>query len=442
VGIVGKRPLGKAPESLIRMRLAVIIGRLVSLFGQRLLATFVALWVVAIAASPVVAAPPDSTWVALPSLPAQQHSALFALAVAPYNNQLVIAGDSQGSVFRSSNGGTTWIPVHAGKTSITAIAFSSSTSGVVLAGTRGSGALLSRDGGATWSAARGLDGRTVRAFAFALTLVAAGTDRGIYVSSDGLTWTQSGLANRNINTVAVEAIHAPVRLVAGGDGQASGGGLPLFESLDGGATWKQSNPAISGTITVKLASGPLPPTGNVRPLLLGTNTGLFASKDNGATFSPLSGGGLLPTTDYTQAAFIAEHFDRFYVASDGGGSGSGGLWRTNSSGQAFTSLRPPDPSVTALAVSNDEQPLLYVAAFRPSSHAVALWVYHDTGGAPQGPPVTPTPVVSGARATAPGNQSLLEKLLASPQLPYVGLGLGALAIVVTAIAAHLRGRYR
>jgi hypothetical protein len=415
----------------------------VSLFGQRLLATFVALWVVAIAGSPVVfAALPDSTWVELPSVPGQQRSALFALAVAPYNNQLLIAGDSQGSLFRSSNGGSAWSSVHAGRAPITAIAFSSSTPGVALAGTRGSGALFSRDGGATWSAARGLDGRTVRAFAFALTLVAAGTDQGIYVSSDGLTWTQSGLANRNINAVAVEAIHAPVRLVAGGDAQASGGGLPIFESLDGGATWKQSNPAISGTITVKLTAGPLPPTGNVRPLLIGTNTGLFASKDNGAIFTPLSGGGLLPTTDYTQVIFVTEHFDRFYAASDGGGSGSGGLWRTNNSGQAFTSLRPPEPSVTALAVSNDEQPVLYVATFRPSSHAVSLWAYHDTGGTPQGPPVTTSAAASGARAAPPGNRSLLDQLLTSPELPYVGLGLGALAIVVTAIAAHLRGRYR
>jgi hypothetical protein len=420
----------------------VIIGRLVSLFGQRLLATFVALWVLAIAASPgVAAALPDSTWVALTSLPGQQRSALFALAVAPDNSQLVIAGDSQGSLFRTTNGGVTWSSVRPGKASITTIAFSSSTTGVVFAGTRGSGALISRDGGATWSAVHGLDGRTVRAFAFALTLVVAGTDHGVYVSPDGLTWTQSGLANRNINTVAVEAIHAPVRLVAGGDSLLSGSGLPLYESLDGGATWKPSNPAISGTITVKLAAGPLPPTGNVRPLLVGTNTGLFASRDNGVTFTALSGGGLLPTTDYTQAMFIGEHFDRFYVASDGGGSGSGGLWRTNNSGQAFTSLRPPEPSVTALAVSHDEQPFLYVATFRPSSHIVSLWAYHDTGGTPQGPPVTTSPVASGARA-ALGDRSLVDQLLASPQLPYVGLGLGALAVIFTAIAAHLRGRYR
>src|SRR5207302_2027491 len=175
--------------------LEVIIGRLVSLFGQRLLATVVALWLVAIAGSPVVAAAlPDSTWVALQSLPNQPRSALFALAVDPFNNQLVIAGDAQGSLYRSTNGGATWASVHAGKSSINTITFSPSMQGVVVAGTRGSGALLSHDDGATWSAARGLDGRTVRAFAFALTMVAAGTDRGVYVSPEGVSWSQSGLA--------------------------------------------------------------------------------------------------------------------------------------------------------------------------------------------------------------------------------------------------------
>ncbi len=421
----------------------VIIGRLVSLFGQRLLATVLALWVVAIAGSPVVAAAlPDSTWVALPSLPNQARAALFALAVDPFGNQLVIAGDAQGSLFRSTNGGAAWSSVHAGKASITTLAFSPSTQGMALAGTRGSGGLMSRDNGATWSAMRGLEGRTVRAFAFALTLVAAGTDHGVYVSPDGLTWTQSGLATRNINAIAVEAIHAPARLVAGGDAPASGSALPLYESLDGGATWRQISPAISGTIAVRLVAGPLPPTGNVRPLLLGTNTGLFASRDNGASFTALSGGGLLPTTDYTQAAFLTDHYDRYYVASDGGGSGAGGVWRTNNAGQTFTPLLPPEASITALAVSNDEKPILYVAAFRPSSHAISLWAYHDTGGAPQGPPATASPAASGARPTPHGGGSLVDQLLASPQLPYIGLGLGALAVLFTAVAAHLRGRYR
>src|SRR2546423_11777866 len=112
-------------------------------------------------------------------------------------------------------------------------------------------------------------------------------------------------------------------------------------------------PPISGTIAVKLVTGPLPPTGNVRPLIAGTNTGLFASTDNGASFTPLSGGGVLPTTDYTQVAFITDHHDRFYAASDGGGSGSGGFWRENERGGTVTPLENPQQPHTSLPVSHD-----------------------------------------------------------------------------------------
>jgi hypothetical protein len=415
----------------------------VSLLGRRLAATAVALWVIAIATVSALAdALPDSTWVALKPLPHQARTAVFALAVDPSNNQSLVAGNSEGSLLKSSTGGTTWTTVHTGKASLTTIAYSPFTAGLVLAGTRGAGALVSRDGGGTWSAAPGLEGRSVRVFAFALTLVAAGTDHGVYTSPDGINWSQSGLTNRNISAMAVAAIHEPVRLVAGSDVQASSGALPLYQSLDGGATWTPFTPQISGTIVVKLAAGPLPPTGNVRPLIVGTNTGLFASTDNGATFNPLSGGALLPATDYTQVNFITDHFDHLYAASDGGGSKSGGLWRTNDAGQDFTSMQPPEPSVTALAVSNDENPFLYVATFQPSTHLASLWAYHDTGGTPQGPPASQTTIASGSRTSHSGNDSLLSKILAAPQLPYVGLGLGALAVVMTAVVAHLRGRYR
>ena len=418
----------------------MIIGRLVSLPGRRFLATLGALWLIAIAASVALAgALPDSTWVALKPLPGQGRSAIFALAVDPNNNQDLVAANSQGSLLRTTNGGGTWSTVHTGRQTLNTVSFSPFAAGLVLAGTRGGGALVSRDSGATWSSPSGLDGRNVRVFAFALNLIAAGTDHGVFTSSDGRTWTSSALSNSSISAIAVLAVHDPVRLIAGTDSQTSGGTLPLFESLDAGATWKQFNPPITGTMTVRLAAGPLPPTGAVRPLLLGTNTGLFLSTDNGATYNPLSGGGLLPTTDYTQLAFITTHFDRFYAASDGGGSGSGGLWRTNDQGQTYVSLQPPQPSVTAVAVSNDEQPTLYVALFQPSNHAATLWTYHDTGGTPVGP-ARGAPTVSTTRLSRDAGRSVLSGLLASPELPYIGLGLGALAVVVTAVVAHLRGR--
>ena len=422
----------------------VIIGRLVSLPGPRLLATLVALWVVTFAAMVVLAdGPPPSTWVPLKPLPHQGRSAIFALAVDPTNNQVLIAGNSEGALLRSADGASTWTSVHSGKFVVTAIVFSPVKAGFVLAGTRGGGALVSQDDGATWSATTGLEGRIVHAFGFSMTVVAAGTDKGVYISQDGTSWSPSGLSNRSIDALAVPAIHVPVRFLAASDAPLSAGSVPLFQSLDGGATWSPSSPAVSGAYIVKLTAGPLPPTGATRPVIAGTNAGLFASTDNGVTFLPLSGGSTLPATDYTQIAFITDHYDRFYAASDGGGSGAGGLWRTNDGGATFLSLVPPMRSITALAVSNDESPFLYVATFRPSDHVAALWLYRDTGGTPQGPLGSPTPAASGSRSAggASSGSSWLD-IVTSSKTPYIGLGVGALALIMLAVVAHLRGRRR
>jgi hypothetical protein len=72
----------------------------------------------------------------------------------------------------------------------------------------------------------------------------------------------------------------------------------------------------------------------------------------------------------------------------------------------------------------------------------SLWVYHDTFGIPKRPPAAASPVSSSSRTSHEGGSSSLRDLLASPQLPYIGLGLGALAVIFTAVAAHLRGRAR
>jgi hypothetical protein len=177
-------------------------------------------------------------------------------------------------------------------------------------------------------------------------------------------------------------------------------------------------------------------------LLVGTNAGLFTSRDNGATFTPNSGGGLLPSTDYTQIGFITTHYDRYYAASDGGGSALGGLWKTRDAGRSFTSLAPPMSSVTALTVSNDEAPILYVATFRPADQVALLWAYHDTGGPPQGPPSTVTPSASGTRTSPPASAgtSFLTDFLFSSRTPYILIGLAALVVIVFAVVSHFRGR--
>jgi hypothetical protein len=300
---------------------------------------------------------------------------------------------------------------------------------------------MSKDAGSTWAAVKGLDGRSVRVFAFALALVVAGTDHGVYVSADGITWRQAGLAGTSIGALAVTAVHDPVHLVAGSDAASSIGGSPLFQSPDAGTTWAQLSAAISGKVVSCLATGPLPPTGNVRPLMVGTNAGLFTSRDNGVSFTPNSGGGLLPSTDYTQIVFLTTHFDRYYAASDGGGSASGGLWRTTNGGKRYALLSPPIPSVTGLAVSNDEVPILYAATFRPADQVAVLWASRDTGEAPQGSPAPATPSASGARTTPPpAGPSGLTQFLTSSRTPYILVGLVALIVLGFAVVSHFRGR--
>lgn len=380
-----------------------------------------------------------STWTALAPLPDGARTPVFAIAVSPVDDHVVIAGSGPGNLSRSTDGGGKWTNVLAGNAAVLAVAFSPFNPQLVLAGTRGAGAYVSKDGGAQWSAVTGLAGRQVRAFAFAKTIAVAATDHGVYGSDDGSTWTSLGLSNTSIDAVAVEAVNPPVRLVAGGESGATGG-VPFFESVDAGATWTPLQPAISGTLITRIAAGPLPPNATVRPLVVGTNSGLFISSDNAATFTALSSGALLPSTDYTQVGFTAAHFDRFYVASDGGGGENGGIWATADSGQHFASLRSPLQSVTALAVSTDEQPILYVATFRPSDHAVFLWAYHDTGGTPQQPLGSSTPSASGPRISpTPGGFDLFKEL-SSAQVPYIALGVIALAVLVLAAVTQIRSR--
>ena len=349
---------------------------------------------------------------------------------------------SDGSLMRSSDAGSTWKVVRKGSAGILTLVFSPFKTGFVLAGTRGGGALMSIDAGLTWAAAKGLDGRSVRVFSFALSIDFAGTDRGVYASADGLTWRPSGLPTTSIGALTVAAIHDPVRLVAGSDAVSKNGRAALFLSQDGGITWSQLKASISGKVISSVVAGPLPPGITTRPLIVGTNTGLFISTDNGASFTPGSGGGLLPSTDYTQVVFVTNHFDRYYVASDGGGSASGGLWKTRDAGRRFSSLAPPMPSVTALAVSNDETPILYVATFRPADHVAVLWAYRDTGATPQGLPATPTPVTSGSRTNPPSaaGTSGLSQLLLSARTPYIAIGLVALIVLLMAVVSHFRGR--
>ena len=391
---------------------------------------------------------PDSTWVQLASAPATTHSPVFALAVDPNQNQTVIGGttDGVGEIFRSTDGGSSWSAVRQGTGPVLTISFSPFKPGLVLAGLRNGGVLMSTDSGATWAATSGSAGRSARVFAFSRPAIAAGTDRGVYISTDGSNWAPAGLPNVDVDALAAAAVNPPVHFVAAGQAGGPGGSLGLYQSNDAGASWAPVPPTLgSSTIASVIVAGPLPPPpASVRPLLAGTNSGLFSSSDNGSTFAVVTGGGALPATDYNHVAFVTDHSDHFYVSSDGGASSAGGIWFSPDGGATFSGLDPPVASVTALAVSNDEAPIIYAASFSNSGDKVTLWAYHDTGGPPHQPNGSPTTVASSPRTASPqpSSGSPILQALSSPAAPYVAIGVIALLVLLVALIANLRSGRR
>ncbi len=128
------------------------------------------------------------------------------------------------------------------------------------------------DGHAAWSKAAGLPGlSTGRIWSLASSpktagLVVAGTDHGVYLTSDGgVTWTQSGLAATRVWAVGFD-VNNPAHVFAGSDGSG------VFVSKDSGATWTSSSTGLTDRTVRSLAFGS-------DGIAAGTNKGVALSPD-------------------------------------------------------------------------------------------------------------------------------------------------------------------
>jgi photosystem II stability/assembly factor-like uncharacterized protein len=394
------------------------------------------------AASALAVAPvrPDNGWVQLAALPEQLDSPVFALAVSPADPSVVLAGGGSGTIYRSTDAGTTWSAVgHGLGRAVLTVQFSPFTAGLVYAGTRGGGLWKSTNGGATWTKQAGIPGGTVRSLGFARSMTLAGADGGLFASRDGATWAPYlSFAPLSLSSIAVAAVNDPPKILAGADASKGDETLPLYISQDGGTSWSNVKSLGSSTMVGAAAAGS--PNGSNRPIVVGTNAGAFLSNDGGSTWAQVGG---LPATDFTSAAYVANHADRFYVGSDGGGTQSGGVWSTADSGQSFRSLASPIGSVTALSLSAEESPTVYTATFRPIDHLVTLWAFHDTGGTPMAPVggVVPAAGLSIAPAAAPAKAAggfTIVRLATSAEAPYIVVGVLAVFVLLAALVLQVR----
>ena len=164
---------------------------------------------------------------------------LAVFSILPASKAVAFAA-TRGGVYRTSDGGTRWVPSEAGmeKTFAFSLAADPRNPQVLFAATAGSGVFKSNDMGQSWKpAGRELERTVVRCLATDPAngdLVYAGTDGGVFATSDAATTWQrrsSGLPRAAVYALLADP-SAPSHLFAG---TASG----LFESQDGAKSWKR-----------------------------------------------------------------------------------------------------------------------------------------------------------------------------------------------------------
>lgn len=260
-------------------------------------------------------------------------SGVWSVDLLP-NNRTIIAGDQQGNVDLSTDGGLQWRAARVTTDAVYAVMFVGASRGTILAGA-GGGLFRSVDGGATWLRRLPLHDSAIAAFThspasdrviFAGAVASSSTGAtGVYVSRDaGYTWSPYGRRLQSGGGIMALASGAGSRLLAGTMGQAiwvvgaatstwarTAAGLPMrndhvagialvpgepdtayigtlgfgvFETRDGGRHWANVSDGLRGStnamIVLSLAYSPAQ-----HILYAGTSTGVYRL----ATAIPIKG---------------------------------------------------------------------------------------------------------------------------------------------------------
>lgn len=206
-------------------------------------------------------------------------------------------GPAEGGVFKSTDGGASWVPSRTGLETLTietvlidpvtptTVYAASSPFGVFGVGGQG-GVFKSTDGGATWIPRNaGLSSTFINALAMdprTPTTLYAVTFSTVFKSTDGAaTWTQIGSTGAGpVATLAIDPVN-PSTLYAG----TSGSGV--FKSTDGGASWRRVNVGLASIFVTALVID----STDAAVLFAGTaGGGVFTSSDGGGSWSATNTG--------------------------------------------------------------------------------------------------------------------------------------------------------
>jgi photosystem II stability/assembly factor-like uncharacterized protein len=235
--------------------------------------------------------------------PMDQTSSIWSIAFDPSNPSTVLAGTRPAGIFRSTDGGRSWIRAEADVPStcpavliprVTKIHFSPENPELVWASLEIGGIWHSTNGGINWArAASGLvsdDVHDVTCMPTTFPRAFAATNKGLHRSDDdGATWAlhELDIPVPYLRTVVSRADHAGTIFAGVGDGPPGSMGR-LLRSRDFGETWEQGKgvglPPDADSTFYSIAVNPVDPNLIFAATALGQ---FFRSRDGGETWDEL-----------------------------------------------------------------------------------------------------------------------------------------------------------
>jgi len=298
-------------------------------------------------------------WTHIASLQTGDRS-VFDLAIDPMNPEILYVATYNG-LYKSLNGGTSWVRTDPGFLEVQSVELDPINPSQIYAAVAAAGIFRSLDGGITWTTAnRGLPpGGDVNTFArmlnlahhpFSAGLLYAHTQRGLYKTTNGGTdWFY---ASRTPGHPQSEPLYGLEADAANNLYAATGKGL--YISADGGHNWSPIGSAVLPTPVTSVAVVPFRP-GTV---YAGAGDAVFKTEDAGATWATSKKG--LANVAVSAIALDPSDARNVYASGWRPGNfykrvnGGRGLWRRSDAGIG-------GPQISSIAIAAAEPSRLYAA---------------------------------------------------------------------------------
>lgn len=338
---------------------------------------------------------------------------ITGIAAHPTNANIIYIAAAGGGVWKTTDGGSSWIPLTDSQPTLAmgAIALAPSNPSVIYAGTGeannsgdshfGGGILVSKDGGVSWTLATGLPDRTSAIavdptndkIAYAAMGSSNFLNTGLYKTTDGgLTWknvTSTFLSSTyTYSDVKLDPNNPSIVYTAIG-AYFGAGPNGVYKSVDGGANWLPLPAAPSGSAAGRIAIAISKSNSQVVYVVSHSSaTGglhkMMRSDDGGAAFTDLTTGtpAFLGTQGWYDIYLAVDPVDSSIIYA-GGATANIGLIRSANSGVNWTGINigvvAPfiAPHVDHHAVAFDANGLLLDGGdggiFRLENPTIPLW---------------------------------------------------------------------